>query len=131
MVLNGQGILYSVQDKLRYMTEINKLLDASSTVMIEANMAADTRMAVSVELTNLSTQALGNVRLYAVVYEDLGISHNHYLVKDIQSVPLFTLAGRSTATFDLASDVLTSPARHMVILLKSTSGVILQALFVK
>jgi len=115
----------------QYTTEINKLSGAPSTVMMEASMASGVLMAVSVELTNLSTEALQNARLYAVVYEDMKTSHNHYLVKDITPESLFTLSGRSTATFELSSNTVDSSARHMVVILKSTSGTILQSVFVK
>ena len=130
MVLNGRIKLIGLQSQSKYTSEIEKVMGASSTIMMEANMTTDIRMTASVTLTNLSTTSLPNARLYAVVYEDLGTNHNHYLVRDITPVETFTLAGRATATFKLSSDVVGASNKHLVVLLTSTSGEILQSLLV-
>lgn len=134
VILNGaigQNALLGPQDETKYTTEIEKRLGASSTAMIEASMTEASLMTAAVKLTNLSTNALGNIRLYAVVYEDLGTSHNHYLVRDITPIESFTLSGHTTVSFELVSNVADSSAKHMVVILKSTSGTILQSVYVK
>ena len=134
VVLNGRSggnALFGPQTPTKYKEEIEKLFGKSSSILMRANMTVDAKMTASVELTNLSDTALANARLYAVVYEDLGTAHNHYLVRDITPVESFTLSGHTTTTFKLASEIADSPSHHMVVILKSTEGTILQSLFIK
>ena len=88
-------------------------------------------MTVSVELTNLSMQSLQNAKLHAVVYEDTGKSRDRYLVRGISSTSFLTLTGHGTSTFELNSGIANSSGMHMVVMLKSTSGTILQAVLVQ
>jgi len=133
VVINGrrENPMYGPRTTSQYTSEITKFLGSTSTVMMEASLTTVARMTVSVELTNLSTEALQNARLYAVVYEDTGTKHNHYLVKDIAQSDHFTLSGRSTASFEIATSIQDSSARHMVIMCKSNTGTILQSMLVK
>lgn len=133
VVLNGNGSrpLLGFRGRAEYTSKIGDLLSNTSTVMMNVTVTNGATMAVSVELVNLSTEALETARIYAVFYEDTGVSHNHYLVRDIKSGSPFTLAGRTVATYEIASGAAVPSDWHMVILLKSTSGEIVQSQFVK
>jgi hypothetical protein len=126
----GEGTMVGPKPPATYQSRIDQLMGQKSNALITASINNGGDMAAAVELTNLSTKALENARLYAVVYEDLKTNDNHYVVRDITPVQEFTLAGHGTAAFTLESRISYSASKHMVIILKSTSGTILQSLFV-
>jgi hypothetical protein len=113
-----------------YEAGINKFKEQTSTVVVEARASTSVNMSASVDITNLSISGLGNARLYAVVYEDLNTGENHYVVRDISPLVTVTMPGHSTASFEVKTDMSCTSSRHMAVILKSTTGQILQSMFV-
>jgi hypothetical protein len=113
-----------------YRSRIDQLKQKTTAVLLETAVSTSGKMSVKVDITNLSTSALGNARLYAVVYEDLNTGENHYVVRDITPVQTVTMPGHSTASFELKSNINHNTNRHLVVILKSTGGTILQSSFV-
>lgn len=128
--LRGDGVIMGPRSKDIYEAGINKLMEKTSTVAVAARFSTSGPMSASVDITNLSTAGLGNARLFAVVYEDLNTGENHYVVRDISPAQTVTMPGHGTASFEVSSSMTYTANRHLVIILKSTSGQILQSTFV-
>jgi hypothetical protein len=133
VVFNGQrgeGVIMGARTVAVYQARIDQLKEKTSTMAMTAMMSASGTMSAIIDITNLSEAGLGNARLYAVVYEDLNTGENHYVVRDVLPVQTVTLSGHGTASFEVKTDMSYTSCRHMAVILKSTSGQILQSRFV-
>jgi hypothetical protein len=114
-----------------YLGRVNLLKEQLSTLAIEAVVTRTAPLSASVKLYNLDTDSLDGARVYGVVYQDLGTPENHYVVRDITPVQVFNLPSFKGASFDIESTEMDSPNTHLVIIVKSFSGLIVQSLLVK
>jgi hypothetical protein len=134
VVFNGSAGANTIMGPETYETykeRVNQLREQNSTAMITAVANSSGSAIASVSLTNLSASPIENAKLYAIVYEDLKKSENHFIVRDIIPVQSVDLAGNKAASFELKSTFAKSSAVHMVIILKSSKGQFLQAQYVK
>ena len=131
VVLNGaagEKTLYGITTSSRYKSEIDKIIGQKSQVYIDATINENNRMAANVRLTNVSEEALENLELFAVVYQDMGQSQYHYVVKDLTpTIFISLLDSGATTSYELASSIDISADRHMVVILKSAYNLVLQA----
>ena len=131
VVFNGSSdVMPGPKTSYVYKSRINSLKEQTSTALLTANAQLGNDILVSVEITNLSTKAIENARLFVVVYEDLNTELNHYVVRDIGSAKTVTMPEHTTATFQIESGERYSSDKHVVVMLKSTGGSILQSVFV-
>ena len=135
VVLNGavgQNIIMGPQEYQTYLDRINSLKFQKSNLLLSATVYEGGYITTDVGVTNLSSTPLDNARVYAVVYKDGGKSEYHYLVEDI--TPAFEISGLEkgqTLYFTLKSSMFDTSMRHMAIIVKSSSGTIIQSLFAK
>lgn len=114
-----------------YLNRVNLLKEQQSTLVIESAVTVTTPLSTSVKLYNLDNASLDGARVYGVIYQDLGTSENHFVVRDITPVQVFNLSSYTSATFELISTETDSPNTHIVIIVKSFSGLIVQSQLVK
>ena len=126
----GSSIMMGPRPQTEYRERIDQLRAQSSTIAMTAQVSNQGELSAKVAITNLSMTYQGNARLYAVIYEDLNISQNHYVVRDITPEQTVTMPGHGSASYEIKTGLASNPGRHMVIILKSTSGTILQSQFV-
>jgi hypothetical protein len=135
VVLNGavgQNIIMGPKDYQTYLDRVNSLKFQKSTVLLSATVYDGGYMTADVEVTNLSSAALDNAKIYAVVYKDVGKSEYHYVVEDITPVfEISHLQKGQTESFTLKSSIYNTSMRHMAVIIKSSSGTIIQSLFAK
>ena len=132
-VFNGAAgqVMRGPQPQSVYKARIDQLDDKQSTALI--TISEEGSHAAAVLLANLSTQAIENAEIYAITYEDAGNGQEHFQVRnviDLTPKQMVTLAGHTVATFDLKS-IPVDAVQHLVIILKATSGAIIQSLFVR
>ncbi len=113
----------------QYSAVVNKELTKQGSLTIGGVMTSSGgRISIDVTIANTSVNDISNVKLIAVVYEDLGIDEHHYVVRDI--LPPSEIASVSSGqkqTFNLSADFPGSlSSLKAVVFLQSPSGQVLQ-----
>ena len=87
---------------------------------------------LSSTVSNTGGSAIDNVKLMAVLFEDIGTAEHHYVVRDIlRPTIISSLAQGTQQQFNLVSDYRgDSVILKAVLFLRSSSGQILQAVLV-
>jgi len=138
VVLNGtdgEKILWSpTYDDLK--AEVFKILNETSEAsFIPVTIPTSGKITANGKLKNVSNKAIENARLYAVIYEDIGTSRYHYVVRDITpATTISKLTPGNTLEFSLASNISYNKNRkyYVVIILKSIdTGMVLQSFMKK
>ena len=89
-------------------------------------------IALSCTVSNTGGSPITNVKLMAVLVEDLGAAEHHYVVRDILTpTAIGSLAAGTQQKFNLSSDYRGDTTNlKAVLFLRSSSGQILQAVLV-
>ncbi len=129
----GRNIISGPQSYEAYKARFDLLKSQQTTARITSvEVQTSPRLTATIEVTNLSSSEMDNARLYAVVYEDMRVSGSRYKVLDITPVEdKVRLAAGESKLFDLKSSITSNANRHMVVILKSSTGLVLQALKVR
>ncbi len=124
-VVGGSASSYS-----QYSTVVNKELKKPSSVSIVGVITSSGgTISLDVTVTNISDSHITNIKLMAVVYEDVGTDEHHYVVRDIlPPSEIASLSPGETQKFSLSSDFPGSlSSLKAVLFLQSPSGQVLQS----
>ncbi len=127
-VVGGGTGIYSL-----YSAVVRKELTKQSSVRITGIMTpSGGTISLNVTITNISDSQITNVKLMAVVYEDLGTDEHRYVVRDIlPPSEIVSLSPEETQEFSFGSDFPGSLSRlRAVLFLQSPSGQVLQSVLV-
>ena len=133
MIFNGEevvrGSASSSSSYEKYKTIINRELLGISVLVIKAAMTSNgNSLSIQIDIENLSSSDLTNAALMAVIYEDLGVDKQHYIVRDMMPSEIISVSARQQQTFNLTSDYGSNPSHFKaVVFLQLTSGQILQS----
>ena len=114
----------------QYSAVVNKELTKQGSVSIVGVMTSrGGTISLDITVTNISDSHITNVKLMAVVYEDLGIDEHHYVVRDIlPPYEIASVSSRQKQTFSLSADFPGSlTSLKAVVFLQSPSGQVLQS----
>jgi hypothetical protein len=116
-----------------YKARFDDLKGQKSSIFITTSVkTAGGKSAVTITLKNQTGQDIQGASLYGVVYENRGLAEYHYVVRDVMKNTsdewvMVDLAAGASATFQLQADKLyTASSYGMVVILKSSTGQILQ-----
>jgi hypothetical protein len=128
--MGGGDVTYT-----QYRDKIISLLTQKSNILIKADKPGNVngKITVNVTLTNSGTDNVLGASLYAVIYKKLNVhGYNNIVMGVTPHMTINNLAAGATASFQLQDDKLAlDNAYGVAIILKSSSGVMIQALKAK
>ena len=129
VVFNGVNKIFGAVSYSQYRDKINSLLLAPSHVSLAASMTYTDQMYIDVSATDLGASSVSNATLTAVIYQDIGTSQHHYVVRQMLSDKLTSpLEQSSTQQFHFTSQISRANAYlRVVVFLQAQSGQILQS----
>ena len=117
----------------RYKPIVNTEIAKGSFVIINGTMTiSGSSVNLSSTVSNTGSSPIDNVKLLAVLFEDIGTAEHHFVVRDILTpTTISSLASGSQQQFNLVSDYRGDSVNlKAVLFLRSSSGQILQAVLV-
>ena len=117
----------------RYKPIVNTEIAKGSFVIINGTMTiSGSSVNLSSTVSNTGSSPIDNVKLLAVLFEDIGTAEHHYVVRDILTpTTISSLVSGSQQQFNLVSDYRGDSVNlKAVLFLRSSSGQILQAVLV-
>ena len=117
----------------KYSAVVNTELAKVSPINITGTMTiSGSSINLSSTVSNTGGSAIDNVKLMAVLFEDIGTAEHHYVVRDIlRPTIISSLAQGTQQQFNLVSDYRGDSVNlKAVLFLRSSSGQILQAVLV-
>ncbi len=129
MFNGGNGVSGGDFDYLygRYKRIIEKELASTPQVSLAAGRLSESLLGpVRVKLTNTSGQMINGAQLFGVAYQSLGTERSNFLVSDLTTTPVASLAPGETLELELDFQD-QACLLNIVVFLKSSSGQILQA----
>ena len=117
----------------RYKPIVNTEIAKGSFVIINGTMTiSGSSVNLSSTVSNTGSSPIDNVKLLAVLFEDIGTAEHHFVVRDILTpTTISSLVSGSQQQFNLVSDYRGDSVNlKAVLFLRSSSGQILQAVLV-
>jgi hypothetical protein len=135
MYFNGKNLVSggSTGSYAQQTAVIDRELAKTPSVAIGASMSLSGGITVNITVSNTSTAVVTTVKLYVILYEDLGIDEHHYTVRDIVTpLTLPSLAPGASQDLSAKSSYTGSTTTlNAVVYVKASNGEILQAALAK
>ena len=133
MFFDGGNSVVGGSDKSynQYSTVVTAELAKRSPATIGGVITFTSGISIDATVTNASSNDISGVKLMAVIYEDIGTSEHHYVVRDIlQPIAIANLSPQNPQKFSLKSSLSSTSGLKAVLYLQTQSGEIIQSTLV-
>ncbi|KTB48111.1 hypothetical protein [Dehalogenimonas alkenigignens] len=127
----GNPVIGAGSELSAYNAQTSKIAAALAkppAVALSATVSFSGGITVTAAATNTGSSTVSGLKLYVVIYEDLGTAEHHYTVRDVLSpVAIVSLASGAVQQFSVKSSYGGSQSNlQAVVFIKSASGEVLQ-----
>jgi hypothetical protein len=129
MYFNGANLVSGGSDRSynQYVQVLSKESEKFSPIDLKGTMTINNGTIIEAQVTNTSNEDINSGKVMAVIFEDLGTSQYHYVVRDILApVSITTLPPQASEKYSLKSGAVIQNAKT-VLYVQLNSGEILQS----